>query len=80
MLLVEAQQSAAAGEIDRSQMITQAEMAARLGTVREMIGRVLRDLAALQERIKLLQEEIAAQLLGGGFEGGKGRRLPAGKG
>ena len=26
-------------------MITQAEMAARLGTVREMIGRVLRDLA-----------------------------------
>ena len=25
-------------------MITQAEMAARLGTVREMIGRVLRDL------------------------------------
>jgi CRP-like cAMP-binding protein len=45
LLLVEAQRSTAAGEIDRSQMITQAEMAARLGTVREMIGRVLRDLA-----------------------------------
>jgi CRP-like cAMP-binding protein len=45
LLLVEAQGSASAGEIDRSQMITQAEMAARLGTVREMIGRVLRDLA-----------------------------------
>jgi CRP/FNR family transcriptional regulator len=45
LLLVEAQRSAAAGEIDRSQMITQAEMAARLGTVREMIGRALRDLA-----------------------------------
>jgi len=45
LLLVEAQGSAAGGEIDRSQMITQAEMAARLGTVREMIGRVLRDLA-----------------------------------
>jgi CRP/FNR family transcriptional regulator len=45
LLLVEAQRSVGAGEIDRSQMITQAEMAARLGTVREMIGRVLRDLA-----------------------------------
>ncbi len=45
LLLVEAQRSTASGEIDRSQMITQAEMAARLGTVREMIGRVLRDLA-----------------------------------
>ena len=45
LLLAEAQRSAAAGEIDRSQMITQAEMAARLGTVREMIGRALRDLA-----------------------------------
>lgn len=33
------------GELDRSQMVTQAEMAARLGTVREMIGRALRELA-----------------------------------
>ncbi len=30
---------------DRSQMVTQAEMAARLGTVREMVGRALRELA-----------------------------------
>ncbi len=45
LLLIEVQASTATGEIDRSQMITQAEMAARLGTVREMIGRVLRDLA-----------------------------------
>jgi CRP/FNR family transcriptional regulator len=45
LLLAEAQSSPAASEIDRSQMITQAEMAARLGTVREMIGRALRDLA-----------------------------------
>jgi CRP-like cAMP-binding protein len=45
LLLAEAQRSTATDEIDRSQMITQAEMAARLGTVREMIGRVLSDLA-----------------------------------
>ena len=45
LLLAEAERSAAPAEIDRSQMVTQAEMAARLGTVREMIGRALRDLA-----------------------------------
>ena len=45
LLLAEARQSAGAGEIDRSQMVTQAELAARLGTVREMIGRALRELA-----------------------------------
>ena len=45
LLLTEAARTPAAGEIDRSQMVTQAEMAARLGTVREMIGRGLRDLA-----------------------------------
>jgi CRP/FNR family cyclic AMP-dependent transcriptional regulator len=45
LLLAEAQRSDGAGEIDRSQMVTQAELAARLGTVREMIGRALRDLA-----------------------------------
>lgn len=37
--------TAKTGELDRSQMVTQAEMAARLGTVREMIGRALRELA-----------------------------------
>ena len=31
--------------IDRSQMLTQTEMAARLGTVREVVGRALRELA-----------------------------------
>ena len=45
LLLTEAQRTPAAGALDRSQMVTQAEMAARLGTVREMIGRVLRELA-----------------------------------
>jgi CRP/FNR family transcriptional regulator len=44
LLLAEARK-ATAGEIDRGQMVTQAEMAARLGTVREMIGRALRELA-----------------------------------
>lgn len=45
LLLAEAQHWIGADEIDRSQMVTQAELAARLGTVREMIGRALRDLA-----------------------------------
>ena len=45
LLLSEADRGAKAGELDRSQMVTQAEMAARLGTVREMIGRALRELA-----------------------------------
>ncbi len=48
LLLAEATRAtggAAGGELDRSQMVTQAEMAARLGTVREMIGRALRELA-----------------------------------
>lgn len=45
LLLAEATRIAAAGALDRSQMMTQAEMAARLGTVREMIGRALRELA-----------------------------------
>ncbi len=40
-----ASQASKTGELDRSQMVTQAEMAARLGTVREMIGRALRELA-----------------------------------
>ncbi len=45
LLLAEAARTPASGEIARSQMVTQAEMAARLGTVREMIGRALRELA-----------------------------------
>ncbi|MCU0509253.1 MAG: Crp/Fnr family transcriptional regulator [Anaerolineae bacterium] len=45
LLLTEAGRAATAGELDRSQMVTQAEMAARLGTVREMIGRALRELS-----------------------------------
>jgi CRP-like cAMP-binding protein len=45
LLLSEARRAEKGGELDRSQMVTQAEMAARLGTVREMIGRALRELA-----------------------------------
>lgn len=45
LLLAEARRTPASGALDRTQMVTQAEMAARLGTVREMIGRVLRELA-----------------------------------
>jgi len=43
--LAEAERASHADTLDRSHMISQAEMAARLGTVREMIGRALRDLA-----------------------------------
>ena len=45
LLLSEAARGRAAGALDRSQMMTQVEMAARLGTVREMIGRALRELS-----------------------------------
>lgn len=45
LLLAEAARTSTAGTINRDQMVTQAEMAARLGTVREMIGRALRELA-----------------------------------
>jgi CRP/FNR family cyclic AMP-dependent transcriptional regulator len=45
LLLVEAGRSTGQSEIDRGQMMTQTEMAARLGTVREMVGRALRELA-----------------------------------
>ncbi len=45
LLLAEAEQAARADTLDRSQMVTQAEIAARLGTVREMVGRALRELA-----------------------------------
>jgi CRP/FNR family transcriptional regulator len=45
LLLGEAARASDAGAIDRSHMVSQAEMAARLGTVREMVGRALRDLS-----------------------------------
>lgn len=45
LLLEEAQRSADAGSVERSHLLTQQEMASRLGTVREMIGRALRSLA-----------------------------------
>ncbi|MGQ9768423.1 MAG: Crp/Fnr family transcriptional regulator, partial [Anaerolineae bacterium] len=45
LLLAEAARTPPAGPLDRSQMMIQAEMAARLGTVREMISRTLRELA-----------------------------------
>jgi CRP-like cAMP-binding protein len=45
LLLAQAQHTAGQAEINRDQMVTQAEMAARLGTVREMVGRALRELA-----------------------------------
>jgi CRP-like cAMP-binding protein len=45
LLLAEAERSAEQGEISRERMVSQTEMAARLGTVREMVGRALRDLA-----------------------------------
>jgi CRP/FNR family transcriptional regulator len=45
LLLAEAERAATLTELNRGQMVTQAEMAARLGTVREMVGRALRELA-----------------------------------
>jgi CRP/FNR family transcriptional regulator len=45
LLLAQAEGLSHADQIDRERMITQSEMAARLGTVREMVGRALRDLA-----------------------------------
>jgi len=45
LLLTEAERPSQSGAIERSHMMSQADMAARLGTVREMIGRALRELA-----------------------------------
>lgn len=45
LLLTEARRAPSTAALDRREMVTQAEMAARLGTVREMIGRALRELA-----------------------------------
>lgn len=45
LLLSEAERTRVADTLDRSHMVSQADMAARLGTVREVVGRALRDLA-----------------------------------
>ncbi len=45
LLLAEAERAQGQASIERAQMVTQTEMAARLGTVREMVGRALRELA-----------------------------------
>jgi CRP/FNR family transcriptional regulator len=71
LLLTEGERTAATGRIDRSQMVTQAEMAARLGTVREMIGRALRDLADEgliefdRHRIVIVDRERLAEVAAG---------------
>jgi CRP/FNR family transcriptional regulator len=72
LLLAEAERSAGQVEINRDQMVTQAEMAARLGTVREMIGRALRELADEglivfdRHRIVILDRARLAELAEGG--------------
>ena len=43
-LLLEEAERSLQGELDRNDLLTQQEMAARLGTVREMVGRALRTL------------------------------------
>lgn len=65
--------SAVGGDaIDRSQMLTQADMAARLGTVREMVGRALRELvddgliAMDRHRILILDRVKLAAVAEGG--------------
>ncbi len=45
LLLAEAEHASRLDAIERGHMMSQADMAARLGTVREMIGRALRELA-----------------------------------
>lgn len=45
LLLAEARHQTGTDQIDRTQMMTLAEIAARLGTVREVVGRCLRELA-----------------------------------
>jgi CRP/FNR family transcriptional regulator len=44
-LLLPVAEASDAPALERSQMMTQSEMAARLGTVREMVGRALRAFA-----------------------------------
>jgi CRP/FNR family transcriptional regulator len=72
LLLAEAERASNQVEIDRSQMVTQAEMAARLGTVREVVGRALRELAeegliALdRHRVVILSREGLAAVAEGG--------------
>jgi CRP/FNR family transcriptional regulator len=60
-------ESPASGALRRDQMVSQAEMAARLGTVREMVGRALRELADNgliefdRHRIVILDREALAE-------------------
>ncbi len=71
LLLAEAERTAARTQIERSQMLTQAEMAARVGTVREMVGRALRELAEERliafdrHRITILDRARLAQVADG---------------
>lgn len=67
LLLAQAERSATGSEVGREQMISQTEIAARLGTVREMVGRALRELAdeglISQERHRIIivdRERLAA--------------------
>ena len=72
LLLAEGGRPAAEGEIDRDHMVTQSEMAARLGTVREMVGRALRELADEgvilmdRHRIVILDRAALAAIAEGG--------------
>ena len=72
LLLAEAERTAGQAQIRRDQMVTQAEMAARLGTVREMIGRALRELADEEliafdrHRIMILDRARLADVAEGG--------------
>ncbi len=72
LLLQEAGGTTGQSEIDRSQMMTQTEMAARLGTVREMVGRALRELAdegviALDRHRIVIADRQALRDIAGGF-------------
>jgi CRP/FNR family transcriptional regulator, cyclic AMP receptor protein len=72
LLLAEAERTASRTQIERDQMVTQAEMAARLGTVREVIGRSLRELADEEliafdrHRIVILDRARLAEVAEGG--------------
>ncbi len=72
LLLAQAEQTAGQAQIDRGQLVTQAEMAARLGTVREMVGRGLRELADEgliafdRHRIVILDRTRLAEVAEGG--------------
>ena len=67
-LLLEEAERSQHGELDRDLLLTQQEIAARLGTVREMVGRALRTLmddGAIQierHRIVIVDREMLKQL------------------